>query len=134
MDCDFLFVYGTLRQDNDNEMSRLLASYAELISPATFQGKLYLVDTYPGVVPSANPSDLVHGEVYRLHEPDFLLTQLDAYEECGSDFLKPTEYVRAIRQIRLPDGACISAWVYLYNLPTAALKPIPSGDFYHLNP
>jgi gamma-glutamylcyclotransferase (GGCT)/AIG2-like uncharacterized protein YtfP len=129
MDCDFFFVYGTLRQDNDNEMSRLLASYAELISPATFQGKLYLVDTYPGVVPSANPSDLVHGEVYRLHEPDILLSQLDAYEECGIDFPEPTEFVRKICEIRLADGTRIQAWVYLYNLSTEKLELIRSGNF-----
>ncbi len=127
-----LFVYGTLRRDNDNEMYHLLARYADFIGDATYQGKLYKIDYYPGVVASEDPSDVVWGEVYRLREPDFILSKLDQYEECGPGFLKPREYTRVIQPVRLRNGETILAWVYLYNRPTDSLEFVTSGDFLNI--
>jgi len=47
---DTIFVYGTLRRDANSEMHQLLTKYAEFVSDATYQGKLYKVDDYPGAV------------------------------------------------------------------------------------
>lgn len=129
MDCPLLFVYGTLRRCAVNEMTCLLAEKAEFISNASFRGRLYKIDGYPGAVPSDTLTDLVHGEVYRLHDPGWLLTCLDSYEECGQGFPEPTEYVRKLRQVRLCAGKKLLAWIYLYNRPTENLALLPSGNF-----
>ncbi len=129
MGTPFLFVYGTLRRCAGNEMTSLLAKNAEFIGNASYQGRLYLIDGYPGAVPSDMLTDLVHGEAYRLHNPGWLLTCLDVYEECGQGFPEPTEYVRKLRQVRLYSGENILAWIYLYNRPTENLVLLPSGNF-----
>jgi gamma-glutamylcyclotransferase (GGCT)/AIG2-like uncharacterized protein YtfP len=129
MNCPFLFVYGTLRRNMRNKMAGLLAKRAEFIGKACYQGKLYKLGDYPGVVPSDKRADRVQGEVYRLRFPDLLLTRLDQYEECGLGFPEPTEYIRSIQRVRLQSGKAISAWVYLYNWPTDKLMPVPSVQF-----
>jgi gamma-glutamylcyclotransferase (GGCT)/AIG2-like uncharacterized protein YtfP len=129
---EFLFVYGTLRRDTGSEMYRLLARYADFVGEASYQGKLYKIDYYPGVVPSEDPSDLVQGEVYRLLSPERVLPRLDQYEECGPGFPEPSEYRRELQRVRLRNGHTIRAWVYVYSRPTDDLELIPSGDFLEI--
>ncbi|MEW6646501.1 MAG: gamma-glutamylcyclotransferase family protein [Pseudomonadota bacterium] len=125
-----LFVYGTLRQGGANPMHDFLARESDFIAHATWQGRLYRVDFYPGAVPSDDPAEVVHGEVYRLRRPLFALAELDRYEACGPGFALPTEYVRELRQVRLHNGHTIAAWVYVYNRPVEGLELIPGGDFF----
>ncbi len=129
---EFLFVYGTLRGGAGSEMHLLLARHADFVGDATYQGKLYKVDDYPGVVPSPDPSDLVRGEVYRLRDSDLLLLRLDRYEGCGPGFPEPTEYIRKIQPVRLPGGETIPAWIYLYNRPTDKLERVATDDFFNI--
>ncbi len=133
MNPEHLFVYGTLRRDTRSEMYHLLVRFADFVGEATFQGQLYLVDYYPGVIPSNESEDKVRGEVYRLHDPSAVLPKLDTYEECGPQFPQPAEYVRRIERVRLRDGQEINAWVYIYNKPTQGLLRIESGDFLNIN-
>ncbi len=133
MNDTYLFVYGTLRRDGGSEMIRLLTLYGECVGDAAFQGKLYKIGRYPGVVPSDDPSDLVRGEVYRLRAPGLVLLSLDQYEECGPDSPEPTEFVRRMEAVRLGSGETIRAWVYLYNRPTEGLERVPGGDFLQSN-
>lgn len=126
---ELLFVYGTLRRATNGKMARLLARHADYLTEATYQGRLYQVANYPGVVASSNPADRVTGDVYALRAPKTVLPTLDYYEGCGPGFPKPTEYVRLWQDIRLADGTAISAWVFLYNRPTAKLRRISSGDY-----
>lgn len=125
----YLFVYGTLRRNTHNKMHHYLAQQADFIDYANYQGKLYQIDNYPGVIASNSPNDSVQGEVYRLKDSISTLDYLDKYEECSIDFPLPTEYVRKIQSVRLARGQNIQAWVYLYNRPTDGLIPIESGDF-----
>jgi gamma-glutamylcyclotransferase (GGCT)/AIG2-like uncharacterized protein YtfP len=133
MSHDYLFVYGTLRRDSNSERYHLLARYGQFVGDATYQGKLYMVDYYPGLVPSDNPQDIVYGEVYKLSDPDIVLSRLDDYEECGPTFSKPTEYVRCKHHVKLRSGDVISAWVYIFDKPTDGLRLIESGDFIRKN-
>jgi gamma-glutamylcyclotransferase (GGCT)/AIG2-like uncharacterized protein YtfP len=133
MNCAFLFVYGTLRRNTHNKMSYLLAKRSEFIGEAYYQGKLYKLGDYPGVVPSDKRTGRVQGEVYRLRNPGLLLVRLDQYEECGLGFPEPTEYIRSIQRVRLQSGKTISAWVYLYNWHTDKLERALSGNFQSLN-
>ena len=128
----YLFVYGTLRKGVGHSMYTFLDSYAEFICFSKFQGKLYDFIYYPGAVESNNLNDWVYGELYRLNNPDYLLTMLDKYEGCSSDDPEPSEFVRKKRTVQCTDGQRMSAWIYLYNLSTQSFSPIVSGDF--LNP
>jgi gamma-glutamylcyclotransferase (GGCT)/AIG2-like uncharacterized protein YtfP len=129
---EYLFVYGTLRRDSKSELYHLLARYGDFVGDATYQGKLYMVDYYPGVVPSDDARDVVHGEAYRLTCSDIVLARLDEYEECSSGFPDPTEYVRRNEKVKLNTGEVIAAWVYIFNRSTAGLQPIQSGDYYEM--
>jgi gamma-glutamylcyclotransferase (GGCT)/AIG2-like uncharacterized protein YtfP len=126
---EYIFVYGTLRRDTNSEAHRLLAKYAEFVDDATYQGKLYKVDYYPGIVPSDDPNDAVQGEVYLLHQSDVLLTLLDQYEECGPEFPEPNEYNRQKQPVLLKVGRLVTAWVYIYSHSTLGLELLKSGNF-----
>jgi len=129
MTVDTLFVYGTLRRHTGHPMQRLLAGEATCLGPASWQGRLYRVAHYPAAVPSADPKERIVGEIWRLNEPERLLSQLDRYEECGPGFPEPTEYVRQIHRVRDTAGRELAVWVYVYNRPVEGLERILSGDF-----
>jgi gamma-glutamylcyclotransferase (GGCT)/AIG2-like uncharacterized protein YtfP len=126
---EYIFVYGTLRRDTNSEKHRLLAKYAEFVDDAAYQGKLYKVDYYPGIVPSDDPNDAVQGEVYLLHQSDVLLTLLDQYEEYGPEFPEPNEYNRQKQPVLLKVGRLVTAWVYIYSHSTLGLELLKSGNF-----
>lgn len=125
----YLFVYGTLRRDGQHEMYRLLSRYADFVGKATYRGRLYLIDDFPGATPSSDPSDIVRGEVYRLESPKLLLDRLDEYEEYDPKAPDRSLYRRELAEVRVNDGRRLRAWIYLYNRPTERLRSIPSGDF-----
>lgn len=126
MNPTYIFVYGTLRRDANNKMSRLLAEHAEFVADASYQGKLYKIDNYPGAVPSVDMNDSVPGEVYLLHRADITLALLDRYEEVGPEFAEPNEYSRLKQTVLLENGRGVNAWVYVYNHPTKDLVWIQS--------
>jgi len=129
MNNTYLFVYGTLQRGTNSEMFQLLARHTNFVGAANYQGQLYMIDDYPGVVPSKNKTDLVQGEVYQLHDAGFILLQLDDYEECGPSFLQPTEYMRELCEVQLQNKQIIQAWFYRYNRPIDYLRLLPSGSF-----
>ena len=125
----YLFVYGTLRRAGGHPMHQLLASQSRFVGMAHYQGRLYQVSYYPGVVASATTTDRVVGEVYQLLQPEHILALLDNYEACAAEFPAPHEYRRQVQQVTLENGASVSAWLYLYNHDTTGLTRITSGDF-----
>jgi gamma-glutamylcyclotransferase (GGCT)/AIG2-like uncharacterized protein YtfP len=129
MTSDRLFVYGTLMRDFDHPMARMLSRNADFLGPARCRGRLYLVKHYPGLVLSGDEGDVVHGEVYRLHQPEALIAEFDMYEACGEGFPEPTQYIRQMLPLTLAGGATIEAWTYIYNWPVTELKRIASGRF-----
>ncbi len=126
---EYLFVYGTLKKDIGNDMYRLLAKHAQFVSDAAWNGKLYMVEDYPGAISSNNPDDTVYGELYLLNNPDNILPSLDDYEECSDKFPKPTLFKRIKDDVRLDNGDIVSAWIYIYNMPVDNLIRIKSGNF-----
>lgn len=125
-----LFVYGSLRKALDDSLHVLLKNQATFLGFARLPGRLYLIDSYPGLVSIPIFSGFaVIGEVYRLHQPHRLLKLLDAYEECAVNFPQPHEYKRMAQSVKLSDGRRLLCWVYVYNRPTAGLKLIIGGDF-----
>lgn len=125
---EHLFVYGTLLSTVDHPMSRRLAAEADLVGPATFQGRLYRVSWYPGLV-DGNPGEVVHGELHRLRDRDRSFVWLDEFEGVtrgASSVTEPDEYIRVERTVTLADEDHV-AWVYLYTGPTSVLAPVSSS-------
>ncbi|CAN5180477.1 gamma-glutamylcyclotransferase [soil metagenome] len=125
---DRLFVYGTLMRNSYHALARELKQRADYEGPARFNGRLYRVTHYPGVVASSAPEDWVFGDVYTLRDRD-LLTELDRYEGCGPDDPPPTQYLRLLQSVMLPSGPAVEAWIYIYNRPIDRLQRIVSGRF-----
>lgn len=127
---EFLFVYGTLRRGNQNDMAASLERYAEFVTEGWFQGRMYQISYYPGVITSDNVSERVYGEVYRLKDAPYLLRILDDYEECSLNHSQPTEYQRVLAKVLAIDGRVFDpVWIYLYQWPIANQLRVVSGDF-----
>jgi gamma-glutamylcyclotransferase (GGCT)/AIG2-like uncharacterized protein YtfP len=129
MTSDRLFVYGTLMRGYVHPMAKLLSANADFLGEASCRGKLYMVKHYPGLVLSDDANETVHGELYRLRDPEAMLREFDMYEACGEGFPEPTQYVRQMLQVTLADGSASEAWTYIYNWPVASLTLIESGRF-----
>ncbi len=116
-----LFVYGTLRQQMSHPLSHLLVRHGIFLGNGVFQGKLYDLGRYPGVVPSAKKTDLVTGEVYRLQRPEAVFEVLDEYEG--------PRFKRAQVTIYFGEETHIPCWIYLFIRSVAGRRIIPSGDY-----
>ncbi|MEM6642238.1 MAG: gamma-glutamylcyclotransferase family protein [Bacteroidota bacterium] len=125
---DFLFTYGLLRKKANHEMGRFLSDSAVFLAEATYQGHLYLIDYYPGVIPTEDISKKVIGEVFSIRDKK-LLEELDRFEGIGPAFPSPNEYRRELQEVQIKGGKTMEAWVYLYNRPVAQYPIIDSGDF-----
>ncbi len=123
-----LFVYGTLMKNFDNPFSKRLQSYSDYIAEGTFPGSLYRVSWFPAAVYSPASPLSVHGEIYRMKEPDQLLPFLDEYEEVHAD---PAQnlYIRRIIPVLASDKRIFHCWTYLYNRSAEGLQPLYSGRF-----
>jgi gamma-glutamylcyclotransferase (GGCT)/AIG2-like uncharacterized protein YtfP len=71
---------------------------------------------YPGY--RAEPAGLVHGEVWRLRDPERMLAMLDEYE--GS------RYRRVLTATSIPG---VDGWIYAYAGEVEVGRRIVSGDF-----
>jgi len=117
-------------QGGDNPVRQELEAGTELVGPGTRPGaRLYAVDWHPAAVPSPDRADVVHGEVYLLHDPDTVLEALDRYEGCGPDDPEPRFFRREAWTVELTGGEVVQAWVYLWNRPVDGLPRISSGDW-----
>ena len=125
----YLFVYGTLRYGAEGKMPRLLSGSADFVCEAQFQGKLYRIDYYPGVIPSSCSQDQVVGDVFLLRDPATLLPHLDEYEGIGPPPDHPNDYERRLMPVKRSDGQILQCWIYLYLYPLEGCERIPDGDF-----
>jgi gamma-glutamylcyclotransferase (GGCT)/AIG2-like uncharacterized protein YtfP len=125
-----LFVYGSLMTTLAHPMGARLRTEATRVGPAVFQGRLYRISWYPGVLDSADANDTVHGEVYRLADAERAFTWLDEYEGIrigGSSVAQPDEYRRVERLVTLESGATLTAQIYLYSRLVDATARVISG-------
>jgi gamma-glutamylcyclotransferase (GGCT)/AIG2-like uncharacterized protein YtfP len=110
-----------------------LMQEAQPLGPATLQGRLYKLSSYPGAVETPDPDALVHGEVVKLERLEATFEWLDAYEGIAPGDPDP-EYARRICPVRLSGGTVVSAWVYLYRWPVRRGRLIPSGRWIDRTP
>ena len=117
-----VFVYGTLRQGDDNDINRLSPA-PRLVGPATLCGTLYHLGAYPGVV--LGGSLRVIGEVYAISER--LQQVLDEIEEIYPQ--QRDEYFKRVVPVAVK-GEEIPCVVYEINPVYIAGRPvILTGDW-----
>lgn len=127
---DLLFVYGTLRKGNSNQMAEYLSTHAAFLTGGWFRGRMYQISFYPGVIASDHMEDRIYGEVYSLHDAQASFAVFDAYEECSAEHAQPAEYQRVKAHIDTIDGnASVQAWIYLYQWSVTDKVLIKEGDF-----
>jgi gamma-glutamylcyclotransferase (GGCT)/AIG2-like uncharacterized protein YtfP len=130
---DLLFVYGTLRKGNSNKMAEYLSVHAEFLTEGWFQGHMYQISYYPGVIASDDINDRAYGELYRLNDPETALALLDDYEECSAQHAQPAEYKRITTTISTIDGNIFEqVWIYLYQWPITDKLLMKEGNFMKL--
>ncbi|OEK08239.1 hypothetical protein A8C32_01900 [Flavivirga aquatica] len=125
----YLFVYGTLLKDANNDMSKFLASQSECIGQGYFKGKLYQVSWYPGAIVSDKSSEKVYGSIFKLKDAETVFNVLDEYEGIGEQYPKPHLFKKEQIIAFLEDGSSIEASVYVYNREIKGLNRVESGDF-----
>jgi len=125
---DLLFVYGSLRRGF--ELHGILAGLgARHVGKASLPGRLFDLGDYPGAEPSTGVANRVHGEVYRLANPERALQVLDRAEGLRPGRPAESWYRREIAQITLEDGASAQAWVYWLGRWSGPKRLIASGDY-----
>ena len=107
-----VFVYGTLRQGEDNHHYLLESEYLGQYE-TTADYSLYNLGEYPGLIKGHQS---IVGEVYRISSE--VLEKLDILEDI------PNEYRR--ESLDTPFGL---AWIYLYQKSTQPEEEILSGDW-----
>jgi gamma-glutamylcyclotransferase (GGCT)/AIG2-like uncharacterized protein YtfP len=116
-----LFVYGSLRMGEENEMARLLHGRSRYLGPGTITARMYAIDWYCGAAASSDPADVVHGDLFELHAASAgeLMAALDAYE--GNDF--------ELREVdaALDAETSLRAHAYLFAASVAGLTCVPHG-------
>lgn len=127
---EFLFVYGTLMSraatDYGRDMRERLHRETRNFGPATIQGRLYDLGSYPGVTTSDDPGEVVHGEVLRLADAQAVFIWLDAYEGIVAG-RADNEYARVLAPARLHGGTLVSAHVYRYLGDPGRVRWLPDG-------
>jgi gamma-glutamylcyclotransferase (GGCT)/AIG2-like uncharacterized protein YtfP len=117
-----VFVYGTLRRGDDNDINRL-SPVPQALGHATLQGTMYHLGAYPGVV--LGGERMVAGEVYAISER--LQQVLDEIEEVYPQ--QRDEYLKRVVYVTV-QGEAIPCVVYEINPRYIVGRPvIVSGDW-----
>lgn len=117
---DYLFVYGTLRNNYDLKLKDHVAKNLQYVGKAKVEASLYDLGKYPGAIKENNNNEVV-GDVFLIDNPDKIFKVLDKYE--GDKF------TRNKNPIRLRSGKLIDAWVYWYNQKPPEKQKIKYKDY-----
>lgn len=128
---EHLFVYGTLRRAiaPSKDLRHLLHHEAELQGNATVTGRLYNIGSYPGLILSDIPEEIVMGELYKIRDKRVVLHTFDQYEGCIDPFPKPCEYQRVKAEVKTAEGFKVLSWLYAYQWDVKEEMHIKSGDY-----
>lgn len=124
-----VFVYGTLRRGGRNDINRLQPAPV-YVGTAAVQGRLYLIDWYPGLTLGGDSCQAITGEVYRIDAA--LEAVLDAIEgiEPGPD----SEYAKREVEVAV-GGRSLRCLVYEIHPDRTRGKPlIDPGDWMRFHP
>lgn len=122
-----VFVYGTLRRGEDNDITRLLPP-PRFVGLAQILGTMYDLGTYPGV--RLGGRSTVLGEVYEITPA--LEAVLDEIEEVYPQ--ERDEYVKRVIPVSV-QGRVLSCMVYEIGLRYVHGKAVlPDGDWTRRSP
>jgi gamma-glutamylcyclotransferase (GGCT)/AIG2-like uncharacterized protein YtfP len=122
-----VFFYGTLMAGFDRRRRAGIEEKLAFAGRGSIEAALFDLGIYPAAVPA--PDGRVWGEVYRILEPDAVLTALDEIEGYSPDDPDRSLYLRGEADVTLIDGTQLRAWVYFYNAPLGQAPRIASGDY-----
>lgn len=126
---NYLFAYGFLKTIyHGNSKTQTPAMDVEFISSGLYQGHIYRIGRYPGVIYDPGADYRVKGEVFKMNNPEMLLPVLDKYEHSLPLIIEDPEYKRVLRPIKTEKGL-IDCWVYEYLNITGEHLRIESGEF-----
>ena len=118
---DYLFVYGTLRNDYDLKLKNRVSKDMEYIGQAKVDAALYDLGKYPGAIKEKDSKNEVVGDVFLLNDSERIFKILDEYE--GEEFSRKKNIVK------LKSGKLVNAWVYWYNLKPDKSRIIKNKDY-----
>ena len=118
---DYLFAYGTLRNDYDLKLKSRVSKDMGYIGKAKVDASLYDLGKYPGAIKEKNNISEVVGDVFLLNNSDRIFKILDKYE--GEEFRRRKD------QVKLKSGEVLNAWVYWYNLKPDTNTKINYKDY-----
>ncbi len=124
-----VFVYGTLRRGEDNDITRLQPA-PRFVGRAQIRGTLYHLGRYPGVVLGGEA--WVQGEVYAISsELEQKLDEIESlYPEKTDEYFKREITVQPASEPGHGQSAAIACIVYEINPRYTAHRPsIKSGDW-----
>ena len=124
---ELVFFYGTLMTGFDRRRRAGIDGDLSYVGRGSIAAALFDLGIYPAAVPA--PDGRVWGEVYRILDPDAVLTALDEIEGYSPEHPDRSLYLRHETQVTLQDGARVAAWAYFYNAPLGQAPRIPSGDY-----
>ncbi|MDB4626300.1 gamma-glutamylcyclotransferase [bacterium] len=129
--CDYLFVYGTLMSGMNNSFAKKLTQSAFCLGQAFAHGLLFdYRQEYPCAVASIIRSDKIQGELYQMTEADTLLSDLDIYEDCRCKEPDRSLFIRCVVPVvSARNKKEIQAWMYFWNDSLDSLKEIPHGNY-----
>lgn len=107
----------------------MIAEGAQLVDSARVQGRLYQLESYPGIVLTRDPSTWVYGELYAFDNIDRTLRRVDEYEGCSPWDPQPHRFRRVETRVVLRSGRWERSWVYEFIGSTKDLELIESGDY-----
>lgn len=119
---DYLFVYGTLRNNFSLKLKDQVAKDFQYVGKAKVGASLYDLGKYPGAIKENNNNEVI-GDVFLIDNPDRTFKILDKYE--GDKF------TRNKNKIRLRSGEFIDAWIYWYNQTPSQKQKIRYKDYFN---
>lgn len=125
----YLFAYGFLkRMYHGSQETKTPPMEVTFFSTGLYQGQIYRIDHYPGVVYDPGAPFRVKGEIFKMVNPEALLPTLDTYERSLPLITENPEYQRVLRPIQTEQGI-MECWVYEYLLLSDKHPVIASGEF-----
>ncbi len=118
-DCRHVFVYGTLRCGDDNDITRL-APAPLFVGPAQVRGTLFHLGAYPGLL--LDGGGQVHGEVYAITAE--LEAKLDEIDELYPQ--QRDEYRKRLIPV-VVHGSSLLCIVYEINPTYVQGRPVLAG-------
>lgn len=130
-----LFVYGTLmsvaRSPYGAAERARLDGASRVLGPATVEGHLFDLGSYPGLVLKTPGGDVlarVEGELRELPDPDEVFAWLDHYEGIGAADPIDDPYRRELHKVLVTEtGLVVQGWVYVYRGTLEGAQQLASG-------